>query len=130
MPEKISVSASAVVADGGPNLNFSTVFELEAYNKLRIEVPNDPSVVVDADLGTGGATLRLLMIVPSRPNALLTMKVNGAGAARALDRPVLITSSGVFGIIGSITSLQFTNGSGQVVTVDILSARDLTPASD
>src|SRR6185436_2581084 len=107
MPEKISVSASAVVADGGPNLNFSTVFELEAYNKLRIDVPNDPKGAVDADLGTGGATLRLLMVVPDSPHKKLTMKINGSGAARPVDRPVLITSSGVFGVIGSITSLQF-----------------------
>ena len=127
MPEKISVSASAVVANGGPKLNFSSVLELEAYNKIRLELEDDASVDVDADLGTGGATLRLLMIVPAPPHASLTMKINGTGTARALDQPVIVSSSGLFGILGSITSLQFNNASGGPVTVDILAARDLTP---
>lgn len=127
MPEKISVSASAVVADGGPKLNFSSVLELEAYNKIRLELADDASVDVDADLGTGGATLRLLMIVPAPPHASLTMKINGTGAARALDQPVIVSSAGLFGILGSITTLQFNNASGGPVTVDILAARDLTP---
>jgi len=111
-----------IQALGGPSVSGAGTIEADAYDKLTITVPDGESQVVN--LAPNG-DISLLVVNPAVPNADLSYEVDGD--AVPLDGPHILIGAGAVGLLGDITSLEFTNNTGADAVIGILIGRDATP---
>jgi hypothetical protein len=121
MPETLNWNLSVNVT-GGPQLSGAAALIVDAYDKLDVKVPADgqPHTV---KMGPGNwTTVSLVLIVPSQPDDKLTYKLNGQDTR--LDGTHLLVGLGAVSLLGAGNAqLDFTNGTGADVTLDILVGR-------
>jgi hypothetical protein len=131
MPEKFSYSLNLQVASG-PKLSEAKVVELEAYDKLTVTIKK-AAQNIKIELQPGGAgQVQLLFISADKYGDKLTYKVNASAAAGddiiSLDGPLLLLSKGAVKLLDAApSSLFFSNGLAEDVTLQILVGRDATP---
>ncbi len=113
-----------VRAEGGPQLSAEDTVEVEAYDKLSVDVPTgDADFTVE--LGPGAADrIVCLVILPATPSDDLRYKV-GADEI-PLDQPTFLFGGGV-ALTGNPETLTFKNKGAQDAAVEILIGRDATP---
>ncbi len=139
MTEKITYSINVQVADG-PRISESRTLELEAYDKIHLDLSSDATNEVEVNLQPGGEGLaKFLVITASCYGDKLTYKVNEAADTNnpdpdliPLDGPQLFAGEGAVDLLASSpteppTKFFFTNSTGEDVTIQILVARDATP---
>jgi hypothetical protein len=112
-----------VTATGGPQLTHSGVVEVEAYDKINIQVPAGGDRVVDLGPGSAGR-ISCLAIVPTEPSATLTYKV-GTDTIK-LDAPQFLVR-GAVDLTKNPASLKIANAGPSDAAVEILIGRDATP---
>ena len=127
MAETIKYSLSFQVV-GGTTIPITGEIYPEAYEKIKIDVPNateDLSVNLQPD-GTNMG--EFLLIKSSTYGSELTYKVNDPTATEIiLDGPNAFIGKGAVGILDSSPeTLIFSNNIGKDVTVEILLGRDAT----
>jgi hypothetical protein len=124
MTEKIVIKANIGV-ENGPSLNVNRVMEVQAYEKIDVEIePNDTDKVVKLPSTVQGEIL-LLVITSSWYGDTITYKVNAAAGVFKLDQPhLLIGNSSVTMLDPTPTQFLFSYTKGtnapDVVQVQIL----------
>ena len=137
MSEKINWAISAQVLNG-PRIMESKSLEIEAYDKIQVEIPND-TTDKQVDIQPGSAEqVHFIMIVSSQYNNQdddtknLSLKVNDTGNPTiGLDEPFFVIGKGAIAILdeGNVpTKLFFTNtlGDDTVARIQILVGRNAT----
>lgn len=127
MTEKIKWSAQIDIA-AGPKLSIGDTLEVEAYDKVAFSLDAD-ATDVKVDLQPGGAgQVQLLVIKASAYDAGLTFSPDGGTTDFTLDAPLILVGTGPVGLLGTAPKqLQWSNGTDDVVMIDILIGRDATP---
>jgi len=111
-----------VRAEGGPQLTGSGVLEVDAYDKLSLEVPAGDDLEVDLGPGSAGL-ITCLVLLPEAPSADLTYDVGTVTIA--LDQPQFLFG-GASDLTGNPASLTIANAGAADAVVDILIGRDAT----
>ncbi len=119
-----------VQVSGGPPLSMSNVIPVEAYDYLNITIDAaaDPAVGTNANVEVqpgGAGRVQLLVITADQYGGNLTYKVNGAGSAIALDKPLFLVGDGAMGLLANQPpkTLAFNNKLQSDVSVQILVGR-------
>lgn len=112
----------------GPKLTASGASELEAYDKVGITLEAG-AADVDVELQPGGAgQVTLLMIKASVYDAAITYSPDGGTTEIPLDAPLVLIGAGAVGLLAAAPQeLQFDNGTGDPVQIEIFVGRDATP---
>ena len=103
MPEKISWNL-AVAVSNGPKAVDQRQIEVEAYDKLVVNVPgNEPSsskkVAVDVQ-PSAASKVSFLYVSSTLYGDKLSYSVDGGAANVVLDGPHLLTGAGMMGLLG------------------------------
>lgn len=125
MSESIKLTLSVQVA-GGPKIVAAKTLEVEAYEKITLEVPND-SIDVQVELQPGGVgEVKLIMITSDTYGDQLTYSADGGTPSIALDQPHLFIGAGGVGVLGSPSpeTLIFNNALSSSAKIEILVGRD------
>lgn len=135
MPDVITWSQSASVG-GGPKLHTTQALEVEAYDKIVVQVPGGPSATpatttVAVQPSSAAGAVKLLIISSSRYGEDLTFTVAGTGGVEdvVLDAQLMLAGEGAVSLLGAVpSSITFSNGfgTGQTVDVTILVGRAAT----
>jgi hypothetical protein len=108
MSESIKLTLSVQVT-GGPKMVAAKTLEVEAYEKITLEVPND-SIDVQVELQPGGVgEVKLIMITSDTYGDELTYRPDGGTTTIVLDQPHLFIGAGGVGVLGSPETLIFNN---------------------
>lgn len=128
MAEVINISVNAKIKSG-PTVSFSNSLSIDAYDKLDITVePGAPATVVQL-LPAGTTSVHLVIIKSSVYSDLITYTVNGAGADIAVDTPQSFIGAGSLTALAGAAipeTLEFTNGTADDITIQILVGRNAT----
>jgi hypothetical protein len=127
MPETIVLTVNTVVA-GGPKLTANRAIEVDAYDKIKVTIP-DGTTGMDVELQPGGAgQVSFLQVTSNLYGEDLSYKVNAGTTDHILDQPHLFSGKGAVGVLsGAPEKLVFDNAMGADVEVQILIGRDATP---
>ncbi|MCX6028836.1 MAG: hypothetical protein NT169_05990 [Chloroflexi bacterium] len=132
MAEKMTWALNLQVA-GGPKLAVTQLLEVEAYDKVVVEV-NAGDTDKEVNVLPGGAGLAQFICItltdPKKYSDQLTYKVNSAASPTviALDAPHLFLGKGAVKLLDAAPSkLFFSSTLTEDVTVQILVGRDATP---
>lgn len=137
MSEKINWTLSAQVV-GGPKIAVAKTTEVEAYDKIHIEIKAGAvKTRVDIQPSEGTGQVSFLLINADRYGDTLSYKVNADDAADVImDGPHLLIGKGAAGLLDPDSAphiLYFSNAAeaagGVNTAVDILIGRDATPSS-
>ena len=117
MAEQINYIINAQVA-GGPKVSEIRSIEVEAYDKIQVSLSKtDKDKVVNIQPPGSGLT-QFLSITTASYDKPLSYKVNDAAKVIDLNGPHIFIEP---------TKLLFTNGTDDIVIIDILVGRDATP---
>jgi hypothetical protein len=121
MPETLNWNLSVNVT-GGPQLSGAAALEVEGYDKLDVVLPADgKSHTVKIGPGTWDS-VSLVLISASQPGEQLSYKVGKVDTR--INGTHLLVGTGAVSLLGSgDAKLDFTNGSGADVTLEILVGR-------
>jgi len=127
MAETINWAVHIDVA-AGPKLSASGANEFEAYDKVGVTL-DAGATDVDVELQPGGAgQVTLLMIKASNYDPDLTYSPDGGTTEIPLDAPLVLIGVGAVGLLAAAPQeLQFDNGTGDPVQIEIFIGRDATP---
>lgn len=127
MPETIVLTVNTVVA-GGPKLTVSRAIEVDAYDKIKVTIP-DGTTGMDVELQPGGTgQVSFLQVTSTQYGEDLLYRVNAGTTDHILDQPHLLSGKGAVGILSAAPEkLVFDNAMGADVEVQILIGRDATP---
>lgn len=127
MAEQINYIINAQVA-GGPKVSEIRSIEVEAYDKIQVSLSKtDKDKVVNIQPPGSGLT-QFLSITTASYDKPLSYKVNDAAKVIDLNGPHIFIGVGAVGLLASEpTKLLFTNGTDDIVIIDILVGRDATP---
>jgi hypothetical protein len=124
MTEKINWSLQVRVAHG-PQIAATGVVDVEAYDKVSVEIAAGESQQVDL-VPAGTERVALVLIVPATPSPDLSYEIDGT--AIALDGAHAFFGAGAARLLGADpASLTFTNDTADPARLDILLGRDVTP---
>jgi hypothetical protein len=125
MPETIVLNISADVALG-PKLKESRKLGVDAYDKISVEVADQPVEVEVQPGGTG--SIKLLVVTSTVYSADLKYTVNALADDHVLDQPHVLVGTGSVALFGEEPEkLVFDNQTGQDAQIQILVGRDATP---
>ena len=123
MTEKITWTFK-MQASGGPTITAANTLNLETYVKTSVTVSNGTPVAVEFV-----AAPTLLAVTASKyedGGDFVTYQINGAGAAKNLDGPlVFVGAENVQLIDANLASLTFTNPFPDDITIDVFSGKDI-----
>ncbi len=123
MAEKISWTFK-MQAVGGPTITAADSLDLETYVKTSVTVTNGTPVNV-----AFVASPTLLAVTSSKykdGGSVVTYKVNGGGADKNLDGPlVCIGAENVKLIDSALASLTFSNPFADPISIDVFSGKDI-----
>jgi hypothetical protein len=127
---QIIVNANIAVPNG-PTLAFNQIIDVDAYDKIDVAVPAQPSGTSEKEVElVAGTGVLFIAIIADAYSEDLTYKINNSSAtARKLDQPhVFIGKGGVSIFDPAPASLFFSNPTtGTDANVQILIGRDATP---
>lgn len=102
------------------------VEQVEAIDKIEVQVPEGGSAAVEVQPG-GAGQVKLLLLTTDAYGQQLSYTVDGGVADVALDAPVLVVGAAV-GLLGAAPQkITFSNAAAAAATVRILVGRDATP---
>lgn len=120
---------------GGPQIAAAGKVDVEAYDKIAIDVAAGGDLTVNLAPGSAGQ-LSLVVLIPDIPSDLadfteLTYKV-GSGPSIPLDSPHVLLGKGAVALLGigeqaTSLSLIFANAGTATRPIEILVGRDATP---
>jgi hypothetical protein len=123
MAEKISWTFK-MQATGGPTITAADTLDLETYVKTSVTVTNGTPVDV-----AFVASPTLLAVTSSKykdGGSVVTYKVNGAGADKNLDGPlVFIGADNIKLVDAALASLTFSNPFADPITIEVFSGKDI-----
>ena len=135
MSEKINWTLSAQVV-GGPKISVAKTTEVEAYDKIHIEIaPGAVKTKVDIQPSEGSGQVTFLLINADKYGDKLSYQVNADDASDVImDGPHFLIGKGAAGLLDPANAphaLFFSNATeangGAITAVDILVGRDATP---
>src|SRR5215213_2324599 len=110
MGEKVTWSFSIQVA-GGPHVAGTAMIEAEAYDKVQVSIDDNTTDKVVNLAPSGAGSIKLVAIVPAKPDPKLTYKHGTADVK--LDGPLLLIGEGAVSLLTSTSgSLKFSNKTG------------------
>lgn len=129
MPATLQWSFNALLVNG-PSLAFSDTFDVEAYDKIDVEVDAQAGAAPgskDVEVQPGGAgRVQFLLVTASSYDPPLTYEVDG-GAARPLDAPLLVVGSGAVSAFSpTLNDITFHNVHNSARAVQILVGRNVS----
>jgi hypothetical protein len=112
----------AVNVAGGPQLSSAATLAVDAYDKLEITLAKDAKAQT-VKLGPGDwKSVSLVLMKPSQADAKLTYTVGSTETP--LDGTHMLIGAGAVSLLGTgAAQLNFTNGTGNPVTLEILVGR-------
>ncbi|HEV2805950.1 MAG TPA: hypothetical protein VGW57_13590 [Chthoniobacterales bacterium] len=127
---QIVVSANVAVPNG-PNLAFNQIIDVDAYDKIDVAVPAQPTATTDkkVELVNGTGDVLFIAITADAYSEKLTYKINAGTTVRKLDQPHLFMGKGGVSLFDAApATLLFSNpATGTNANVQILIGRDATP---
>ena len=120
MAEKLNWNYLANALNG-PSVSGAGSIEVDAYDKFAITVTAGATQEVNL---VPGDAISLLIINPKPPSTDLSYALGGNPVA--LDGPHLLIGAGAVSLLGTVTSLKFTNNTGSDAVIEILIGRDAT----
>jgi hypothetical protein len=131
MSVKVGWLMNVQVTDG-PKLPAAGKLEVDAYDVIRVQVP-DGAAAMEVEIQPGSENaVQLLMLHASKFTTDLSYSVNAAKTKAtdrfALDGPHLMVGSGAMAMFGAApASLYFYNSDADPIDMTILVGRDATP---
>jgi len=125
MAEQLSYTMSVIIPTG-PKMGLSQVFEVEAYDKIKVAIEKDVPQTVEVAPGTGTSVQFMVITADNFPDAV-TYTIGSGTQVHKLDAPHVYASAGQLEHLGSLGTLQFTSTADDPVSVEILVGRDATP---
>ena len=130
MSEEINISVNAKIKNG-PDISFSVLQSIEAYDKLDFEVAKGQTKTIQL-LPTATSSVQFLIIKSSRyDKKIISYKANGTGTKIILDTPQCYIGAGSMAALVATNvpeTLEFKNGLTGVedglITIEILAGRD------
>ena len=123
MPNNISGVLTIRIVDG-PQVSVPYQLEVEAYDKIDIELPATNPSTATVKIQPGDQA-QLLLITSSLYNADLTYKVDGSGSPIPLDGPLFLVGEGAVSLLGATQQeFKFTNKTSEPASITILVGRN------